>query len=471
MSFVKKIFEQDSEISRISLLYNVNWFISLRWLAAISIILITFFATKIFSLGLQQNKIYLIGVLIFAYNILIYLWFKASQIKYNGAKCLQFARISAHIQIIFDMIALGFLTHFSGGIESPFLFVFIFHPIFASIIISSIEAYIYTVFSILFVGAISIFEHIGLLSHFHIDGFLPFENINSFTFSIGSLFAFSVIQITSVIITSLLMRDLRKKQNELERIKVELEKKNEKLKKKDEMRLLFLASATHDLKSPLNTITSYIQSMVDGYMGEVGEDQKKVLQRILVRINGLRQLISDVLKLGEIEMEEDAGKRVKKFDIITLLAESVEEFKSVAMEKNIKIIFEPHLKEAIVVADPIKIDEVIHNYISNAIKYNRENGTVKITTEKLNGNIKILVSDTGYGIKDEEIPRLFSDFFRSSDIKKMKLEGTGLGLGIVKRIIEKYGGSVGVSSKYGEGSTFYFVLPLSTSEEMTAGTT
>lgn len=462
--------EQDSDIYRRSLLYNVNWFISLRWAAAISIFGITFFSTRIFKLGLEEKRLYLLGTLVIIYNIFIFLWLRASQTKYDGRLQVVFARISAHMQIVLDMVTLGFLIHFSGGVESPFLFIFIFHPIFAAVILSAAEAYFYTVVSIAIVGSVSIFEHTRMIPHYHIAGFLPSENIDSLLFSAGSLFAFSIIQIIAVVIISVIMKGLRKKQAEVEKIKQELEEKNARLKKKDEMRLLFLASATHDLKSPLNTITSYIRSLADGYMGEVAEDQKRVLLRILLRINGLRQLINDVLKLGEIEMEDGKGKNLEKFDIIKLLSESVDEFKSLAKEHGVSVIFEPQIKRVIVLADPAQIDEVIHNYISNAIKYNRENGRVTICAEITGNNVKISVSDTGLGIKEEEIPRVFSDFFRSPEVKRLKIEGSGLGLGIVKRIVERFGGSVGVTSKYQEGSTFYFTLPVAESEDVTAGT-
>jgi signal transduction histidine kinase len=265
------------------------------------------------------------------------------------------------------------------------------------------------------------------------------------------------------------MRDFRKNQADLERIRAELEEKNKKLKQKDEMRLLFLASATHDLKSPLNTITSYIQSMVDGYMGNITDEQRRVLQRILNRINGLRQLISDILILGEFESGEEKEVKSERFDIIQLLRESVEEFRPLASERGISLRFESYVERAYVKADPLKIDEVIHNYISNAIKYNRDNGSVMVRAELKGGFVEVSVADTGIGLKEEDLKRLFTDFFRASEVKKNKIEGTGLGLAIVKRIIERYGGYVWAESRYNEGSTFYFKLPVDSSEEGGAG--
>ncbi|MGC8927350.1 MAG: sensor histidine kinase [Myxococcota bacterium] len=471
MSLFRFNFDIESDIGRKSLLYNVNWFISLRWLAVFSIFTVTLLAKWLFQIELEVEKIYVIGLVVLLYNIVIFFWFRYAQRNCKGDLCLNFALVSSHIQIMLDMIALGFLIHFSGGIESPFLFVFIFHPVFASIILTTPIAGFYAVFSIAIVGLLSLGEYSKIIDHHHLKGFFAYENIDSFAYSMGSFAAFSLIQITSVVITSLIMNDLRKKQIAIESIKRELEEKNDKLRRKDEMRLLFLASATHDLKSPLNTITSYIQSMIDGYMGEISAEQRHILLRILSRINGLRQLISDILILGEFETEERAEIKRERFDIIKLLSESIEEFRPLAKEKGIIITFENRIDRCFVSADPMKIDEVIHNYLSNAIKYNRENGSINIQATLEGENIRISVSDTGIGIKEEEFPRLFTDFFRSTDVKKSKIEGTGLGLGIVKRIIERYNGKVGVESKYGVGSTFYFLLPVDKSEEGVTGTT
>ncbi len=204
-------------------------------------------------------------------------------------------------------------------------------------------------------------------------------------------------------------------------------------------------------------------------MGEITPKQKEILTRIVSRIGGLRHLISDVLKLGELEMGEDKEVRRERFDLIRLISESIEEFRGIASEKGIKILFEKEVGSSFVLADPHRVDEVVHNYISNAIKYNRENGEVIIRASVEKDNIKISVTDTGRGIKEEELPRLFTDFFRSSDVKKEKIEGTGLGLAIVKRIIERYGGKVGVESIYQQGSTFWFTLPVDRSEESRTG--
>jgi|GEM_PF-2066144 len=461
--------EDRSEFAKKSLLYNVNWFISLRWVAALTIFLMTFAATNIFGVRLNYIPIYIVGFVVILYNMLLFIWFKLSQLNCKGDSCVRYAMISAHLQIILDITALTFLIHLSGGIESPFLFVFIFHPIFASIIISDVSAYLYSVFSIAAVIIMTLLERGGVLSHYHISEIFVSENISSSLYIVSSITSFVLIQVVSVIITSLIMRDFRKKQADLERIRAELEEKNKKLKQKDEMRLLFLASATHDLKSPLNTITSYIQSMVDGYMGNITDEQRRVLQRILNRINGLRQLISDILILGEFESGEEKEVKSERFDIIQLLRESVEEFRPLASERGISLRFESYVERAYVKADPLKIDEVIHNYISNAIKYNRDNGSVMVRAELKGGFVEVSVADTGIGLKEEDLKRLFTDFFRASEVKKNKIEGTGLGLAIVKRIIERYGGYVWAESRYNEGSTFYFKLPVDSSEEGGAG--
>jgi len=228
------------------------------------------------------------------------------------------------------------------------------------------------------------------------------------------------------------------------------------IRRLETMRRDFVANVSHELKTPLTSIKGFVETLLEGAL-EDKENSVHFLKIINTHADRLNTLINDLLDLSHIESKEIVLKK-EKFVIAKLLDEVMPGFKSQAKKKAVEIRNElpPTLE---IVADRSKIEQVFTNLVNNAIKYNKENGSVSIYSEQLGDKIKIVVEDSGSGIPAKDIPRIFERFYRVDKARSRELGGTGLGLSIVKHIIELHSGSVGVQSTEGLGSKFWFAIP------------
>ncbi len=228
------------------------------------------------------------------------------------------------------------------------------------------------------------------------------------------------------------------------------------IRRLETMRRDFVANVSHELKTPLTSIKGFVETLLEGAL-EDKENSVNFLKIINTHADRLNTLINDLLDLSHIESQEIVLKK-EKFVIAKLVDEIMPGFKSQAKKKAVEIKTElPQSLE--IVADKSKIEQVFTNLINNAIKYNKENGFVRIYSETFADKIKIVVEDSGSGIPAKDIPRIFERFYRVDKARSRQLGGTGLGLSIVKHIIELHGGNVGVESTEGLGSKFWFIVP------------
>ncbi|ABP67618.1 integral membrane sensor signal transduction histidine kinase [Caldicellulosiruptor saccharolyticus DSM 8903] len=227
------------------------------------------------------------------------------------------------------------------------------------------------------------------------------------------------------------------------------------IKKLEKIRSDFVANVSHELKTPLTSIKGFVETLKDGAI-EDKEIAGKFLNIIEVEVERLVRLINDLLYLSEIE---NAKIQVTEDDVNVkeVLEECIELLRFKAESKNIKmqLRLDDKLKMKIH-KDWLK--QIFINLIDNAIVYNRENGEVIIEVERLDEKIAIRVKDTGIGIPQNEIERIFERFYRVDKGRSRKLGGTGLGLSIVKHIVELYNGKIYVQSEVGKGSEFTIVI-------------
>jgi PAS domain S-box-containing protein len=227
----------------------------------------------------------------------------------------------------------------------------------------------------------------------------------------------------------------------------------------------FLATMSHELRTPLNSIIGFTELMKEKVWGELNEKQSHYMDNVLSSSRFLLDLINDILDLSKVE----AGKIEivkEKMSVPGTIGETLILIKEKASKHNVEInqVFDPQLD--VIVADKQRFKQILFNLLSNAIKFiKKEGGAVTITTKKEEDMAKISVSDTGIGIKEEDMGKLFHEFSQVNSKISNQYGGTGLGLMITKRFVELHGGSIEVVSKYGEGSTFTFTLPLLSKEQ------
>jgi len=230
------------------------------------------------------------------------------------------------------------------------------------------------------------------------------------------------------------------------------------LKELDRMKSDFIAMVSHELKAPLTAIQQQIFTIAEGLLGVVTEKQNEVLSRIKMRIDNLLTLIKNLLDLSRIE----AGQIVQCKEPLQLndIAQKVVELLSQqAAKKNITLQLKKAKNLPLIDADPNNMEEIFINLVSNALHYTPEGGHIVIKTGRQGEYVTIVVQDTGIGIKKEDIPRIFDKFYRVQSDQTRMVAGSGLGLSIVKGIVEAHLGKIDVVSQVGKGTTFTISLP------------
>lgn len=226
----------------------------------------------------------------------------------------------------------------------------------------------------------------------------------------------------------------------------------------ERMRTDFIANVSHELRTPLTSIKGFVETLLEGAM-ENPVTCRRFLNIISSETNRLAQLINDLLSLTELESKCKQLERAE-FALPNLIHEKLNIFSMPLQKKNIEL----HLSLAdnlpLVVADRGKIGQVLINLIDNAIKYTPEGQEITISAWQEGQNVVTCVADTGTGIPQEALPRLFERFYRVDAARSREMGGTGLGLSIVKHIVETHGGKVWVESALDLGSKFYFMLPI-----------
>ena len=219
-----------------------------------------------------------------------------------------------------------------------------------------------------------------------------------------------------------------------------------------EVRFQFLSILSHELKSPLNAIDGYLRLMNDRQLGDNLEDYSEMIERSMIRIKGMRSLIMDLLDLTKLE----SGKKIQQIESIDLkeIAQmAINTMEPMAIQQNISIVLNSEL-ESNIQADADDIEIIFNNLISNAVKYNKEHGSVTVSLTQNANEYRISVKDTGIGMEQEDVDKLFHEFTRIRNEKTKHISGSGLGLSILKKMIDKYNGKVEVNSVWGLGTEF-----------------
>jgi len=223
------------------------------------------------------------------------------------------------------------------------------------------------------------------------------------------------------------------------------------------IRYQFLSVLSHELKAPLNAIEGYLRMMQEKQAGDKVDDYATAIDRSLQRIQGMRNLIMDLLDFTKIRLERKEEK-IQEVDLAAVASNAIVTVQPYAIQMEVSVNLEKR-SEAVIMADPDDIEIVFNNLISNAVKYNRFGGKAGVIIDSSDTEAIIVISDTGIGIMPEDVDNLFTEFVRIKSEKTKNIAGSGLGLSIVKKVVELYHGNIRVESKPDEGSTFTVRLP------------
>lgn len=241
------------------------------------------------------------------------------------------------------------------------------------------------------------------------------------------------------------------KQQYLKRITHRLKQEGKKI------RYQFLSVLSHELKAPLNAIEGYLRMMQEKQSGDLIEDYAEPIDRSLQRIQGMRNLIMDLLDFTKIRLERK-DEKIQEVNLAEIASGAIITVQPYAIQMEVSINLDIR-SDVFIMADPSDMEIVFNNLISNAVKYNKRGGKVEITIDSSDSEAIIIVSDTGIGINITDKENLFTEFVRIKNEKTRNITGSGLGLSIVKKVIELYIGTIKVESTPDIGTIFTIRLP------------
>ena len=244
---------------------------------------------------------------------------------------------------------------------------------------------------------------------------------------------------------------------ELNELSSTLNYARDELSKTDELRRDLIANVSHDLKTPLTMIKAYAEMSMDLHQKKP-KKQKEDMEIIISETDRLSSLVEDILDLSKMESNTEE-LQIEEFDIISLTNEILKRYQLYQELENYQFIFDHSKKHITISADKKRIEQVIYNLINNAINYTGEDNKIMISIQEIKNKIHVEITDTGKGIKEEDLPYIWDRYYKNKKKHKRNLIGTGLGLSIVKKILKQHKYGYGVKSKIDQGTTFYFEIP------------
>ncbi len=432
-----------------------NWFIKLRYGAVLMLIAFLLSAELILHTAFTdlQVRVFVILVLaILAYNI-------SFQKISKNLKCVPGKFNPLHlslVQMLFDLYVLTLLVYYTGGIESPLFMLFVFHMIIGSLILPGKIIYSLAGLVIIVFCSLTFGEYFNIIAHHSVKGLLQIPIYNNLHFLLSYNIVFSFVIIFSVVITNHIAVQLYKMEQELvESIKKLNEAEIEKQK--------YVMGVVHEIKTPLAALHSYLDLILQKYLGPISEKVEEKLLRARVRSDEALQLTDDVLKISKLRLLDEIAN--EEIDLKELLCSIHQQQKINIQSKNISFdLIDDRKNTRKIKGDMLLLEMAFSNLINNAVKYVNENGIIEVKLNSDNGNITVSISDNGIGIPHKDLKNIFKDFYRASNIKK-SYEGTGLGLSFVKQIIKRHNGEITVKSpsnlgdKNNPGTSFIVTIP------------
>lgn len=437
-----------------NLIQRANWLIRLRWAAIMSLAVAVRVSDAFMRISLPTLTLYIFSGVLLVYNFVLH-----DLLKYWtwGDKEPSEKRIGRFLtfQISADLFILTIILHFSGGIENPFSFFFVFHMILASILRSKWQSYVQATLAVLLFGSLVVLEGLGVIEHHALSNFADHGLHDEGLFVFGFLFVFSITLYLVVYMTTSVSGQLRKQQESYEQA-------NALLQEKDHLKNEYVLRLTHDIKGHLAATQSCLDIVINGIVGPLNEKQEDLIERAHRRTVKCLAFIKALLRLTRMKL---TGRlEVERFSLKNCLFNALSAVQNRARSKGITVthFIEPTVDE--VLGEEVLIEETATNILFNAVKYTPEGGAVSLEARDDGWFIRISVTDTGIGVPEADITRIFEEFYRADNARASERDGTGLGLAFAKQVIEKHGGHIWAENNPGGGSTFVFTLPKESAE-------
>jgi signal transduction histidine kinase len=453
----------EMSLERAELIARLRWFIGLRWVFGAGLIGIGTFLRYVPINEIRGPLIAIVGVAILAYNCVFQLverWLIERYPKVHAER----ARLAATVQIVLDLMAITLVLHASGGVENPFFIFYIFHMIIATLLLPAIEAFILAIVAIVLFSGLAIGEMNGFWPHARLYSTGCHYDDPELVWS--TLAGFSSTLVIAVYLGTSIAKQLRSREGEVLRLRSELadraqllEKTNEALRELDQTKTRHYRKISHELKSPLAAQKTLLSaSLVELRNIATGEMLGRI-QRAMARSDDLLALVNDLMLLSQTR---DVTRRptVECIKPKEHLGPLINDLALRAKEKGHKWRFEAEDALPEICLEPKALPMLAENLISNAIKYTPPGGSVTLALRCEAGHLVMQVRDTGIGISEVDLTRIGQEFFRTKQAKDSHEGGTGLGMTIVRSLVETAGGKIDIQSKLGEGTCVTVRLPI-----------
>ena len=430
-----------------SLKDRLMWYVNLRWIAIIGIVFAVPIADKMLNLMIGFNEILNVAIILMCVNIIYF--FITRHLKFKD----EYQELAfAEAQILIDLILLSFVVHFAGGIGNPFFFLYIVQVIFSGILFPGfVLPYVNAFVAAFLLTVWTIIEHANPGGNY----ILRNEPI-SLSLILTSLAAFYIINFSGIYIINNFMMGYRA-------LKRTIDEKNALLEKSIKDRNKAFRFASHELKSPMIAIQSTLEVVKSLYAEELRKEVRDMVFKAEKRSSQVIDMIKEMIAVTQynLKIEKPIIETVKLDDWLYSI---VKQYNAFAVNKKIELVYH-HLKEDVLVnIDTNGFERVAGNLVNNALRYTKEGGKVTVTPFFIEEKFGFAVKDTGIGIPKEDLNKIFEEFYRSKNAKETEQLGTGLGLSLVKEIVQFYSGEISVNSELGKGSEFIVIIPLEQNE-------
>jgi signal transduction histidine kinase len=230
----------------------------------------------------------------------------------------------------------------------------------------------------------------------------------------------------------------------------------DELKENDRLKDELVQNVSHELRTPLTFIRGYVDLLMDGEMGEVLPSQQKALQIVSDKTDEVTRLVEDIISLQRID---EANLIRQQFSMVELMHSAVDCHRMSAGKQGLELVFKPPRYRGIIEADRGRINQILDNLINNAMKFSPDGGKIELRMIDRKQDVLIVVSDQGIGLAEDKAARIFERFYQVDGSSRRRFGGAGIGLAIVKRIVDAHHGDIWVKSELNKGSRFYITLP------------
>lgn len=421
--------------------YRNVWLIALRYVAGVGMLLAALLLPAVRGTPVAWPVVAM-AVLVLGYNAILHVL--VERVRFADWYTAGYRLAAA--QVVLDLASLTWIIHECGGVQTPLVFFYVFHGIIAAILLSRRAAYLQAALAMAFLSLVAVLEHTEVLArkpplwaHATVRATWSGVTAGDFGDALAVLVTVGMTLFVSVFMTLSLSRELRTREEELRRA-------NAKLREQDQLRADYVRLITHDLKSPLAAIQSSLRVALDGYVGELNERQRDVVGRAENRAAQLSRLISGMLELSRVRSHQDLER--SEWSLVEMIRGVEETLRPLAGGNRQTTFLDLPETKLTVRANRDLLEQVFLNLIGNAVKYTSKEGSVFVRVWRGESELVAEVGDTGIGIPPESLDRVFDEFYRASNAKKLTRDGTGLGLALVRQIVVAHGGAIRVESPW-----------------------